>query len=463
MVRWAAPGALALLLVALQPQGLVGGTAYVACFLALVLAAWRAALRPSARTRLPWVCLAAAQTAWFAGDVVYDLIELGGSSPSLSPADALWLAGYPLLLVTAVVIVRYRAPAQARAGILDGLILTTAAAMVLWLVVVAPVITGIDLADVLTVLYPLGDVALLAGTLFLTLTPGRRGTPTLLLLGGTGLTLASDTAVSVLADAPESVLSRFDCLFLLANAAVVGAARHPSRDTDLLGPVVARDERLHPARVVFLGAALLAGPTVLAARGSLALEQRVVLAVGSTVTVALALARFTSAVHEQARAHAQLAHLAAHDGLTGLANRRALTDALEERLATGALVLYLDLDGFKAVNDRYGHAAGDAVLVEVAERLRSLVRPDDVVARLGGDEFVVVCPGSADGEELAERVRSALGEPVAYLSHALVVGASTGVAVTRPGDDVDGLLRRADAEMYAAKRAPVPAPPSLAC
>ena len=96
---------------------------------------------------------------------------------------------------------------------------------------------------------------------------------------------------------------------------------------------------------------------------------------------------------------ASLAHQALHDQLTGLPNRALLTDRLGqaaaslERSETGAMLLYLDLDNFKAVNDRFGHAAGDCLLVAVADRLQELVRPSDTVARLGGDEFVVLAEG----------------------------------------------------------------------
>jgi diguanylate cyclase (GGDEF)-like protein len=121
-------------------------------------------------------------------------------------------------------------------------------------------------------------------------------------------------------------------------------------------------------------------------------------------------------------------------------------------------VLYVDLDGFKAVNDRHGHATGDAVLVATAERIQRVLRPGDVVGRLGGDEFVVICPdvpGPEDARAIGERVRSALSaEPSPAPGDVDGIQASVGVAVAPPGAlDADGLLERADRALYAAKSA----------
>jgi diguanylate cyclase (GGDEF)-like protein/PAS domain S-box-containing protein len=149
-------------------------------------------------------------------------------------------------------------------------------------------------------------------------------------------------------------------------------------------------------------------------------------------------------------------HEADTDPLTGLANRRALERTLEAALARAASrgrsvgVLMLDLDGFKAVNDRHGHAAGDEVLREVARRLQRSVRERDLVARLGGDEFVVVLTDLGAVPDSVDRVESALAEPFAGTEAPL--RAAVGVAVY-PGDGatVADLLDAADRAMYAAK------------
>jgi diguanylate cyclase (GGDEF)-like protein/PAS domain S-box-containing protein len=162
-------------------------------------------------------------------------------------------------------------------------------------------------------------------------------------------------------------------------------------------------------------------------------------------------------------AEAQMRHLATHDTLTGLPNRAALTDELEravhrhDRSAGGLAVLFCDLDGFKPVNDRFGHAAGDAVLREVAARMRAVVREADFVARLGGDEFVVLCEGTgttiavADG--LAQRLHQQVEHPIHLHGEEVLVGVSIGVAQLAPGSvsEPDPLLLLADEAMYEAK------------
>lgn len=157
-----------------------------------------------------------------------------------------------------------------------------------------------------------------------------------------------------------------------------------------------------------------------------------------------------------------LAALALRDALTGLANRRLLDELLDAALArtqrSGAplAVAFVDLDGFKLVNDTYGHDVGDVVLCETARRLLSIARNADVVARLGGDEFVIVYePTGTGADNLVPRIDSTLSEPI-NISATLAVScpASIGSADTRTsGRDAAALLAAADASMYEAKRA----------
>jgi len=158
---------------------------------------------------------------------------------------------------------------------------------------------------------------------------------------------------------------------------------------------------------------------------------------------------------------ATLAEQAVRDPLTGLANRMLLEERLRAVLArdgrTGRStgVLFLDLDGFKDINDRHGHLAGDEVLRTVAKRLSTAVRPSDTVARLGGDEFVILVEEAQreDVELLAERLRVIVSEPLRVGEHELRVGVSVGLAVSTAGqDDPTTLVGRADRGMYAEKR-----------
>ena len=167
---------------------------------------------------------------------------------------------------------------------------------------------------------------------------------------------------------------------------------------------------------------------------------------------------------ERDRERARLAHLATHDELTGLANRRYFRQRLDQacqscdRNGVGLAVLLIDLDGFKPVNDRLGHATGDQVLIATGLRLRSLLRCGDLVARLGGDEFAIMVypnPGAVEVEHLCQRIRLAINEPIAVGGCEIILDASIGAALY-PGLthqwNVDHVLNHADAEMYAVKR-----------
>jgi diguanylate cyclase (GGDEF)-like protein len=170
-------------------------------------------------------------------------------------------------------------------------------------------------------------------------------------------------------------------------------------------------------------------------------------------------------VTEHQRLLDEIAHRATHDELTDLANRSVMIDQVTRALARAERrgdhvgLCFLDLDGFKAINDTLGHAAGDQVLVDVADRLRASVRAGDTPVRMGGDEFVVVLDpihGVDDAFTVAARLRDAvlgggeqawgpLGVP------GMRCGVSVGVAISFPGDDVDSLAARADAALYESK------------
>ncbi|MDR7038441.1 diguanylate cyclase (GGDEF)-like protein/PAS domain S-box-containing protein [Methylobacterium sp. BE186] len=164
-------------------------------------------------------------------------------------------------------------------------------------------------------------------------------------------------------------------------------------------------------------------------------------------------------VTERRRIEDSILHMAHHDALTGLPNRTAFGAHLERALAANGAtaVLCLDLDRFKAINDTFGHPAGDALLRTVAERLRGVLRGSGMIARLGGDEFVVALAGTGDGrpiEGLAERLIEAVGQPLEIDGHLAHVGVSVGIAVgPRDGADPDTLFRNADIALYRAKAA----------
>jgi diguanylate cyclase (GGDEF)-like protein len=154
--------------------------------------------------------------------------------------------------------------------------------------------------------------------------------------------------------------------------------------------------------------------------------------------------------------------MANHDGLTGLPNRMRFHDRLElalgrtRREGRSTALLFCDLDHFKQVNDDFGHAGGDAVLVEVARRIRASIRETDIVSRLGGDEFVVICDGFddiADVERLAGRLIIGINEPIRIGDALATVGVCIGIARASASSTGDKLLACADAGVYQAKQA----------
>jgi len=182
----------------------------------------------------------------------------------------------------------------------------------------------------------------------------------------------------------------------------------------------------------------------------------------SAVTLARMLADEASMALDNARLHEEIRHQAYHDGLTDLANQVKFRERLAEIVAMpggdrSIAVLFIDLDDFKEVNDGFGHTTGDQLLRGVAERLRSIVRPDDLGARFGGDEFAVLLTGiseSGDAERVAQRVVEELAQPFVLAGRNVRVAASVGVATSEvSGPDVDALLRDADFAMYRAKAA----------
>lgn len=168
-------------------------------------------------------------------------------------------------------------------------------------------------------------------------------------------------------------------------------------------------------------------------------------------------------ITERKALEAQLIHRSLHDPLTGLPNRLLFQDRLWHALERGrrektpTCVLIVDLDGFKAINDRLGHPTGDLVLMAFAERLQSVLRASDTAARLGGDEFSIVCENTelADAEILCGRLRHAVTDPLTLAGEVVAVGVSIGIGATRGGEDpdlsVERVVREADHAMYTDK------------
>jgi diguanylate cyclase (GGDEF)-like protein len=172
---------------------------------------------------------------------------------------------------------------------------------------------------------------------------------------------------------------------------------------------------------------------------------------------------------DRTRLAADMIRMARTDSLTGLGNRAVFSDQLDVALRERArnprplALLYLDLDGFKSVNDRFGHDVGDALLVAVAQRIRSSLRAGSSAARIGGDEFVVLLADCPDAEvgTVCRRLTDSITRPVDLDGRHVAVGASIGAAIWAPGDSAEALMRRADRDMYQHKRSAVASPDDM--
>jgi diguanylate cyclase (GGDEF)-like protein len=189
-------------------------------------------------------------------------------------------------------------------------------------------------------------------------------------------------------------------------------------------------------------------------------DLRLLETLANQAAVALENGQLEQSLAELSRLKEQLRHQAYHDSLTNLANRALFSEQVEAKLAerqpgVTPVVLFLDLDDFKVVNDTLGHATGDDLLVAVAERISACIRADDVAARLGGDEFAVLISDRSGMEEaiaVAGRLIDALGAPFPIKGREILVGTSVGIAAARlAGERADELLMNADVAMYTAK------------
>lgn len=425
----------------------------------------RRALRPAYPR--PWDWLRAGLLVLLAYSVVW-FVWLRGTTPA-GPV----LAVVPVLtfgsFVVASACVLLRGDGRAQAGLVDAGIVTVAVSVVLWTCGVGP--------DLGAAPFPLG-LASLGCVLALGVTTGclitvaraeQGRTPAVRYL----VVAAGATTVGFAARIGTTTAEQADGawwiapLWIVAFCATAAAAWHPTAVR------IGEQHRcavpgLSASTLGSLGAVLAVGPV---ASIALAVGGRevdgVALGAGMLALVALVILRIGMLARAHERSHAGLARAARRDELTGLANRRELGERLSDALdrvglgtSAAVTVVFCDLDGFKAVNDLHGHAAGDSVLAVVGRRLARAMRAEDVVARLGGDEFVVVAEGDPTvvPHEVLRRVAAALADPVRIDGTRHHVRASTGTAVARPGDGAtaDRLLAAADAAMYRAKHGGLP-------
>ena len=461
-----------LVLVAPLPSGLprayladVGNL--TAAVLGTVCAAWRAR-RTDRWLHGSWLALTAAGSAWSIGQLLWIGLTWSDTYAFPSPADAAFLL-FPPLAGLALLLYPTETGAPWLRRMFDAGMTTLALGLLGGRVTQdvmgwsGSVDSGPARAVVLA--YPSLDVVLLALTVFTLARTATARLPLGLITGGLLTFVAADITFVYQQAAGDNPLNVIDAGWSLGFGCIALAATvrpGPDRATESLPQQFPLTGLLPYLPVT----AVLVVATSTQLEGQ-ALPLRDLALIGALVV--LLLARQYLALRQNWRLTIQLAQReeqlrqqAFHDGLTGLANRALFADRLEHAVHLHARdlrpvsLLFLDLDDFKIVNDTLGHAAGDQLLIRVAERLRGTTRAGDTVARLGGDEFAVLLEDGADPYASAQRIADSLTSPFDVEQRPVVVRVSIGVVELDPADagvDADELLARADTAMYAAKRA----------
>src|SRR5688500_13401752 len=456
----------------------------------------RRGLRLRGSLRTSWVLLGASCGAWAVGQTIWTIYEtgFGVEVPFPSWADSGYLAAVPLAAAGLIIM---PAAAQTMAGfmriVLDGVMVALALFCTSWILVLGPLFAagGDDLlSTILGLAYPVGDVVTITMLIFALLRARQGGEAArqplyLVGLGLTGISLADSGFVYLTSQTSYTSGSFIDIGWFAGFAVLFVAARRPERPA----PTAESEQGLRfvsslsvpytPVVIMVMtvlfqhlrgqtldGTAIFTAMAVLlliVLRQVLTLRENLGLLRTLEDRVELRTAELRRRDEDRKRLQGELSHQAFHDSLTGLANRALFKDRVDhalkrfQRRRRPLAVFFLDLDRFKAINDSFGHASGDALLIAVSKRLSDCVRGEDTVARLGGDEFAVLVEnlaGEAEVRIVAERVKEAFRDPIVIDGRELAVAASIGIALSEAGTETaDDLLRHADLAMYRAKAA----------
>jgi diguanylate cyclase len=431
-------------------------------FLIVTLGAMAAVLlalrRAPADVRLPWWLMLGALGLYNAGNIVWILVTMvgGRATGDGSSTDLLFTGAGILVLASAVAVVVQRGRGDF-GGVIDSAITAVALGGVLWDAVMLPALTAADVPTARQVNVFIGLIMVtgtLGAMLRVSISTGRVASVRLFTVS-IGLTLVGQVVATLSIDPVTGLRPDWTNMVYLAAYAVLGwAALHPSVAV-MTTPATMPEDRLTRGRLTFLGVMLALAPLVGGGRTMAGLPtDGVLIAISSSALIPLVMVRISRLSAQRLAAEQALHRLATRDALTGLPNRAALLAQLTTELAAPQelTVLFGDLDGFKPVNDRLGHAVGDELLVAVAARLRGCVREGDLVSRFGGDEFVIVCRGPDAVPVISDRIAEMVSRPFPAGGEQVRIGMSVGVARAHPGDSTDGLVRRADLAMYEAKK-----------
>ena len=427
-----------------------------------------AAVRTTGGLRRTWVAAAVGCGGWAVGEGIWSWYELARhvTTPFPSLADLGFLV-FPIAAGAALLLHPARGTEHAQGRrVLDALVATSAIVLVSWETALGAVVSAggtSRLALAVSLAYPVSDIVLLLlVTLILSGATGSRSQLGLLAAGIAALSV-SDSGFAYLTSSGSYDGGAID-LGWIAGFLLIALAPLPDAAEGLRARGSSASDRwLFLPYVPVAAAGLVTLAMLLGGRAPSAYQVALI-----ALVVVLVLMRQYLTLHENvsltsalAGREAELRHQAFHDALTGLANRNLFQDRLGHALdlhgrdLRAVAVLFLDLDDFKLVNDTLGHAAGDQLLVRVAERLLAAVRTGDTVARLGGDEFAILLEDGGDPVNVAAAVETALRPPFVLATSTIQVGASIGVVAVEPADpatSADALLAQADTAMYAAKR-----------
>jgi diguanylate cyclase (GGDEF)-like protein len=449
---------------------LLGDAFFYPVGIAAVITSLGAARRCADRPRLRWAwrLLALASLSYLAGDVSQTVYELAGSKPYPSVGDAFYLIFYPLMLWGLLLFATGRRDVAERLRlVLDLAVVAIGGAVVVIYVVLGPTVvqSGSDgLQNAFSVAYPVGDMVLLVGLASVLL---RRTNPS-----GVGALrfMAVGLLFYVAADLVYGYITLHssyqggdpvDSLWMIAIAVftVAGAAQ----TSPVPNPEVAVEERPRRATAVpVIAVAVGFGLLVFNQRHDRLLPDLTVV-IAAVLLALLVSARQFLAQRDLRQTQGRLSHQSLHDALTGLPNRALVIDRAEQMLSRArrsrapAAALYVDIDGFKHINDSFGHAAGDELLRVVSARLLGIVREAETVGRLDGDDFVVLLEGStldAGPELVAERICEVLAQPVRLAcaeGRTVSVTSSVGIALGQR-TSADELFRDAEFALCEAKR-----------
>lgn len=434
-----------------------GAVLYIAIGVVGLAALLSGVRRRRVRPTGPSVLIAAGLLSFLVGDLVwyvYDLVLGVGPFPSL--ADLFYLLGYPLLAGGLAWLATVRGGRLDRETLLDTAIVTVGAGVYAWVYLVAPAATDVSLSlpgRMISAAYPVGDLLVLAAFLRLLFTDRRPAPAAILLLACFVMLLVGDVAFNIGQLLGSGAIDTLANVGYATSYVFAGAAGlHPSI-TALGDRRPSERAALTRRRLVLLAVAALLAPALLAVQTLW--DQQVsglVIALTSAILFLLVVARMSGLLAELERRAAEVEQMAHSDGLTGLMNRRAWDERLPVEVARArrgeapVAVALLDIDEFKAFNDRHGHQAGDGLLRAAADAWTAQLRSGDVLARYGGEEFGVILPDcDIDvARRIVERLRSAARGGCTC---------SAGVAVWEPGMSVTQLVAAADAALYRAKRA----------